>query len=311
LAGWLAPSKISNGLDGHLDFGQRELLGQMPVGTIHGSNRRSASDLPDRAEMARHVLRRSGPIPFFTERFHNMKLSILGVGLAWLLALGVATSASAQGVQTGTIRGTVLDAQDLAIPGATVTATSPALLGQRETVTGPDGTFTLAQLPAGEYQIRFALTGFETVTRSVTVPLGGTSTQDATLRAGAVEQTVDVVGTAPPLADATIGLNIRQEEVEALATSRTLHGIATLSPGLNENTPNARQLSISGAPAWDSIFMLNGVDVNDNLFAQPQNLFIEDAIEETQVLTSGISAEYGRFSGGVVNAVTKSGGNNF
>lgn len=240
-----------------------------------------------------------------------MKLSILGVGLAWLLALGVATSASAQGVQTGTIRGTVLDAQDLAIPGATVTATSPALLGQRETVTGPDGTFTLAQLPAGEYQIRFALTGFETVTRSVTVPLGGTSTQDATLRAGAVEQTVDVVGTAPPLADATIGLNIRQEEVEALATSRTLHGIATLSPGLNENTPNARQLSISGAPAWDSIFMLNGVDVNDNLFAQPQNLFIEDAIEETQVLTSGISAEYGRFSGGVVNAVTKSGGNNF
>jgi hypothetical protein len=57
--------------------------------------------------------------------------------------------------------------------------------------------------------------------------------------------------------------------------------------------------------------MINGVDVNDNLFASPQNLFIEDAIEETQVLTSGISAEYGRFSGGVINAITKSGGNTF
>ena len=57
--------------------------------------------------------------------------------------------------------------------------------------------------------------------------------------------------------------------------------------------------------------MLNGVDVNDNLFGTPQNLFIEDAIEETQVLTSGISAEYGRFSGGVINAITKSGGNTF
>jgi hypothetical protein len=57
--------------------------------------------------------------------------------------------------------------------------------------------------------------------------------------------------------------------------------------------------------------MVNGVDVNDNLFANPQNLFIEDAIEETQVLTSGISAEYGRFGGGVVNAITKSGGNFF
>ena len=57
--------------------------------------------------------------------------------------------------------------------------------------------------------------------------------------------------------------------------------------------------------------MINGVDINDNLFAQPQNLFIEDAIEETQVLTSGISAEFGRFSGGVVNAITKSGGDTF
>ena len=57
--------------------------------------------------------------------------------------------------------------------------------------------------------------------------------------------------------------------------------------------------------------MVNGVDVNDNLFSQPKDLFIEDAIEETQVLTSGISAEYGRFTGGVINAVTKSGGNLF
>ena len=63
--------------------------------------------------------------------------------------------------------------------------------------------------------------------------------------------------------------------------------------------------------AFDNIFMINGVDVNDNLFATPQNLFIEDAIEETQVLTAGISAEYGRFTGGVVNAITKSGGNMF
>ena len=68
---------------------------------------------------------------------------------------------------------------------------------------------------------------------------------------------------------------------------------------------------INGAFAFDNVFMLNGVDVNDNLFGSPQNLFIEDAIEETQVLTSGISAEYGRFSGGVINAITKSGGNLF
>src|SRR5262249_32826369 len=54
-----------------------------------------------------------------------------------------------------------------------------------------------------------------------------------------------------------------------------------------------------------------GVDVDDNLFAQPNNLYIEDAIDETNVLVGGISAEYGRFTGGVINVITKSGGNKF
>ena len=76
----------------------------------------------------------------------------------------------------------------------------------------------------------------------------------------------------------------------ALATSRTLQGIATLSPAVNEATPNVGQLSINGAFGFDNNFMVNGVDVNDNLFGSPQDLFIEEAIEETQVLTSGISA---------------------
>ena len=59
------------------------------------------------------------------------------------------------------------------------------------------------------------------------------------------------------------------------------------------------------------MFLLDGVDIGDNLFARPDDLFVEEAIEETQVLTSAVSAEYGRFSGGVVNAVTKRGGNLF
>jgi hypothetical protein len=59
------------------------------------------------------------------------------------------------------------------------------------------------------------------------------------------------------------------------------------------------------------VFMMNGVDINDNLFGTANNLFIEDAIEQTNILTGGISAEYGRFSGGVINIITKSGGNTF
>lgn len=229
-----------------------------------------------------------------------------------LLVLATAVSATwAQGVQTGILRGTIVDAQGLAVPGATVTVTSPALQGPRSTVSGADGTYAIRLLPAGTYQVKVELSGFNTETASVAVPLGGTAEQDVAIKLETTKISVTVSAVPPPLATPTVGANLRQEEIEALATSRTLQGIATLSPAVNENTPNTGQLSINGAFGYDNLFMLNGVDVNDNLFGTPQNLFIEDAIEETQVLTSGISAEYGRFSGGVVNAVTKSGGNVF
>jgi outer membrane receptor protein involved in Fe transport len=107
------------------------------------------------------------------------------------------------------------------------------------------------------------------------------------------------------------GANYKAAEIDALPTPRTLSGIAELAPGLTDNTPNAGQVTIAGGFAYDNVFLVDGVDVNDNLFGDPDNLFIEDAIEETQVLTSGISAEYGRFTGGVVNAITKKGGDIF
>src|SRR5438105_9927344 len=132
------------------------------------------------------------------------------------------------------------------------------------------------------------------------------------MRPAGVTESVNVVAETPaPIATPIVGANFKHEEIESLPAARTLAGIAELSPGLTNVTPNGGQVSINGAFAFDNVFMLNGVDINDNLFGSPQNLFIEDAIQETQTLTSGIGAEYGRFSGGVVNAITKSGGNIF
>ena len=232
--------------------------------------------------------------------------------LLGLMICGWQATAFAQGVQTGTIRGTVHDEQGLAVPGVTVTATSPALQGPRTAVSDNTGGYTFPNLPPGLYTVTFELSGFATVKRDTNVALGLVVDQNVTMRAAGLAETVQVVAETPaPIATPIIGTNIKHDEVEALATPRTLQGIATLAPSVSENTPNGGQLAINGAFAFDNIFMINGVDVNDNLFANPQNLFIEDAIEETQVLTSGISAEYGRFSGGVVNAITKSGGNRF
>jgi hypothetical protein len=193
------------------------------------------------------------------------------------------------------------------------------LQGARTTTTDTLGGFTLSALPPGDYQVQFELPGFAPAVQKTTVALGLTVQQDVTLRAASVAEAVQVVAETPaPIATPIIGANFKHDEIDALATPRTIEGIAQLAPGVNENAPNigtssgtVGQVVINGAFAFDNVFMINGVDINDNLFAQPQNLFIEDAIDETQVLTSGISAEYGRFSGGVINAVTKSGTNRY
>ncbi len=239
------------------------------------------------------------------------RLNALALGLVVLL-FGLAAPALAQGIQTGTLRGTITDPQSQPIPGATITISSPELLGQRSTTSDQEGNYVFRALPPGDYQVEISMPSFSPVERTVTVPLGGALEQNVMLRLANVTEQVQVVAEVPaPLATGSVGLNIKHAEVEALATSRTLQGIATLSPAVNEATANVGQLSINGAFGFDNNFMVNGVDVTDNLFGTPQSLFIEDAIEETQVLTSGISAEFGRFSGGVVNAVTRSGGNSF
>ena len=232
-----------------------------------------------------------------------------------ILALLLACSATsfAQGVQTGTIRGTVKDQQGLALPGATITATSTALQGERTVVTDTDGNFLFRAIPPGTYSLKVEMSGMSPAQKTADVPLGGVAQLDITLAISQVQESVTVAAVTPSiLTTPVVGVNLKHDQVETLASRRDLEGIANLSPAVTESTaPNAQQLNINGAFAYDNLFMINGIDVNDNLFGSPQNVFIEDAIQETQVLTSGISAEYGRFSGGVVNAITKSGGNKF
>jgi hypothetical protein len=199
-----------------------------------------------------------------------MKTRSTFILLAMLVAIGLAATAFAQGVQTGTIRGTVKDQQSLAVPGVTVTATSPALQGSRSVVTDGQGQFTINALPPGLYTIKYTLSGFNDVTRTVSLPLGIIIEQNAVIQPAGVAESVQVTATLPtPIATSIVGANMKHEEVEQLATPRTLEGIATLSPGVTENATNSGQIVVNGAMAFDNIFMINGVDVNDNLFATP------------------------------------------
>ena len=231
-------------------------------------------------------------------------------GLLFVLA---AAPAAAQGLQTGELSGTVSSSDGLMLPGATVTVRGPALQGVRTATTDQNGAYIIRALPPGQYEVTFEMAGLKPRTDKMIVELGRQGTLNAVLSVAGVTEvlTVTAESTTATLTSPSVGANFDAKEISTLPTGRTPALIAELAPGLTNNTPNTGQVTISGGFAYDNVFMINGVDVNDNLFGTANNVFIEDAIEQTTILTSGISAEYGRFSGGVINMITKSGGNNF
>ena len=229
-----------------------------------------------------------------------------------LFALGLAPGASAQGLQTGSIRGIVKDSSGQVVPAVTIHAVSPAQQGGRVTTSDDAGAYLLQGLAPGPYTITFEFAGFQTVNTTLHVGVGAVERLDRTLQPEGVTAAVQVTAARPSLLSARAGgSTIRAGEIDRLPSGRTPSLVAELAPGLTNNTPNVNQVTISGAVAYDNVFLLDGVDIGDNLFARPDDLFIEEALEETQVLTSAVSAEYGRFSGGVINAVTRRGGNTF
>jgi hypothetical protein len=234
----------------------------------------------------------------------------LWLGVA--LAVGSAGVALAQGTQTGTLTGTVTSNDGAVLPGVTVTVRSPALVGERTTTTTTNGDYIVKNLPAGTYKVTFELSGFAATDITTAIALGDTRTLPATLGLAKVTEEVTVVAETPSVVTATqTGATYEAGEIDTLATGRTLSTIAELAPGLTDNTPNAGQVTVAGGFAYDNLFLVDGVDVTDSTFGTPNDVFIEDAVEQTQVLTSGISAEFGRFSGGAINVTTKRGGNRF
>jgi len=228
------------------------------------------------------------------------------------LLLLLAAPVFAQGEQSGAVRGRIASSDGLALPGVTITVESPSLQGVRSAVTDVNGVYSIPGLPPGDYVVRFELSGFAAAQRKVSVPLGSPLVLDRTMTLEVIKETVDVKAPATAPAAAPSGaVNVRTEAARLLPIGRTPFHLAELTPGLTDNTPQQNQVTIGGGMAYDNVFLVDGVDVNDNVFGQPNGLFIEEGIQEAQVLTSGVSAEFGRFGGGVVNVVTRSGGNIF
>lgn len=231
-------------------------------------------------------------------------------GLAVLALVAVCGVAGAQGLPTATLTGHVA-AAGTPLPGVLVTATAPTLQGSRTTVTSTNGDYVFNNLPPGDYTVTFSLASFQTVTQ--TIPLGATQkrTLDATLNVNSVSAQADVVAKSETISSSNqAAATFTGTQLDALPTARTLLSAVALSPGVNQNGPGGA-FTISGAQSFDNQFTVDGAVIVDNIRGTPYNLFIEDAIQETTTSTAAISAEVGRFTGGVVNTITKSGGNKF
>ena len=148
--------------------------------------------------------------------------------------------------------------------------------------------------------------------RVVTVAPTQTLPVDVTMGLAGVSETVEVVGRAADVLTQTaqVATNFPQELIANLPTNRDINSTLLLAPSVHSTGPGGNY-SIAGSMSYENLFMINGVSVNENIRGTAFNLYIEDAIQETTISTAGVSAEYGRFGGGVVNMITKSGGNQF
>ena len=240
---------------------------------------------------------------------HFTRIACLLPLLACVLMIQPATVAAQS--PTGTITGRVTDSQGGTIPGVTVTVESPALQGSQRTVTSTNGAYIFTFLPPGVYTVTFQIQGFSTAKQTRSVAAAEPVSLDVVLEPAQTRETVTVTADAATFINTVEGAtNVKQTLLQALPTNRDMLAAVNLAPAVHATGPNANY-SIAGAMSFENLFMVNGVAVQDNLRGDPFDLFIEDAIQETTVLSSGVSAEYGRFSGGIVNTLTKSGGNLF
>jgi Carboxypeptidase regulatory-like domain/TonB dependent receptor/TonB-dependent Receptor Plug Domain len=251
----------------------------------------------------------------------------LVVGVA---SLSLAFSLYSQ-VTGATLSGTTTDSSGGVIPGAQISIKNTATGITKDVVADSDGYYTAPNLPPGTYEVRVKAKGFNTVVSMVTLAVGAQQQLNIPMRIGEISQTVQVTQAAPQidLTSSTLTGQVESDTIlELPLNGRDWTSLATLHPGVNliENQVDYAQsargnrgfgaeLTISGQRTTGNNYRLDAISVNDYANSGPGNVIGAalgvDAIQEFSVLTGGFSAEYGKATGGVVNAITKSGTNSF
>ena len=246
-----------------------------------------------------------------------------------LTALSIHAPRSLAQVAGGTLTGTITDKTGSEIPNAQIVIKDLATGIERTVTTNKDGFYIAANLLPAEYQVTISAAGFNTeIKTGIKLNVGAQQEFNLTLQVGTVTHRVEVTAEAPSvqLASSDISATVEATTVRELPLNgRSWTDLAALQPGVDTiqtqpsfssgadrgNRGFGQQLTISGARPQQNNYRLDGISLNDYANGAPGSVLGGslgvDAIQEFSVLTSNYSAEYGKTSGGVINAITRSG----
>ena len=247
-----------------------------------------------------------------------MKLRFALIAFVALCLVPAATSAQTVSVTTGGVNGVVVDSTGGALPGATVTATSLETGFTRSAVTDSAGVYAITLLPPGKYRVDAELSGLgKAGAPNVDVLLGSSTKVDIKITPQ-VAETVDVVATSP-IIDASrsaTAMSVTNEQIQNLPIlGRDFRSLALLTPGVTESFGS--RVTANGARGVATDYNIDGATSNNDFFGENTGgtrapfTFSQAAIKEFQVVRSQYDAEFSRGVGAQVNAITKSGTNDF
>lgn len=251
------------------------------------------------------------------DQLRSTKAFLLSVIMLCILSM----LTQAQQAATATLSGRVLDPNGAAIPGATVSATQKATGVKREATTNNEGSYVLAHLPPGDYELRVQARGFAVkVSQSISLAVGQTIAVDTMLEIGATQTIVELVAATPLVETSTSAVDgvINEREIQSLPLNgRNFLELALLVPG-NSPAPNFDPtktntvvISSAGQLGRGGNVTVDGADDNDDVVGGAVQNISQEAVQEFQVATNLFSAQLGRSGSSVVNIVTKAGSNKF
>lgn len=234
------------------------------------------------------------------------------VVVACLLVCLLVTGAFAQ-ERNGNVRGEIKDPSGAMLPDVGITLVNKENGREVRATSTSQGTFYIQEVQPGTYAIRFEKQGFARYeVPEVLVSLGRTTVVNADMEVGSVTESVQVTEAAPVIDPTSnlISTNVSDEEFNRLPKGRTFQSLVITAPSVTTGTVEGG-FQINGASAAENNYYIDGISVNSVLDGRIRQTALFEYLEEVQVKTSGIEAEYGGALGGVVAAVTKSGGNEF